>query len=75
MGAACDIDWGLAAIGGSSEDGLLVMNHEYVEPRFVHAAYHHNRLVGRANLIEFVPSLGTREVLAFGEGVPLPARS
>jgi hypothetical protein len=27
-----------------------------------------------ANLIEFVPSLGTREVLAFGEGVPLPAR-
>jgi hypothetical protein len=27
-----------------------------------------------ANLTEFVPSLGTREVLAFGEGVPLPAR-
>ncbi|WP_373502824.1 PhoX family phosphatase [Aestuariivirga sp.] len=25
-------------IDGSSEDGLLVMNHEYVEPRFVHAA-------------------------------------
>jgi hypothetical protein len=23
---------------GSSEDGLLVMNHEYVEPRFLHAA-------------------------------------
>jgi hypothetical protein len=25
-------------IDGSSEDGLLVMNHEYVEPRFYHAA-------------------------------------
>jgi hypothetical protein len=25
-------------INGSSEDGLLVMNHEYVEPRFFHAA-------------------------------------
>jgi hypothetical protein len=25
-------------IEGSSEDGLLVMNHEYVEPRFFHAA-------------------------------------
>ena len=25
-------------IDGSSEDGLLVMNHEYVEPRFFHAA-------------------------------------
>jgi DNA helicase HerA-like ATPase len=27
-----------------------------------------------ANLLSFVPSLGTREVLAFGEGVALPAR-
>jgi uncharacterized protein len=27
-----------------------------------------------ANLLHFVPSLGTREVLAFGEGVALPAR-
>ena len=27
-----------------------------------------------ANLLAFVPSLGTREVVAFGEGVPLPAR-
>jgi uncharacterized protein len=27
-----------------------------------------------ANLLRFVPSLGTREVLAFGEGVALPAR-
>ncbi|WP_372422998.1 PhoX family protein [Salinarimonas chemoclinalis] len=26
-------------IDGSSTDGLLVMNHEYVEPRFLHAAY------------------------------------
>ncbi len=26
------------AIDGSSEDGLLVLNHEYVEPRFLHAA-------------------------------------
>lgn len=25
-------------IDGSSSDGLLVMNHEYVEPRFMHAA-------------------------------------
>jgi secreted PhoX family phosphatase len=24
-------------IGGSSEDGFLVMNHEYIEPRFMHA--------------------------------------
>jgi hypothetical protein len=27
-----------------------------------------------ANLLAFVPSLGTREVIAFGEGVALPAR-
>ena len=27
-----------------------------------------------ANLLGFVPSLGTREVFAFGEGVPLPTR-
>ena len=27
-----------------------------------------------ANLLAFVPSLGTREVVGFGEGVPLPAR-
>ena len=27
-----------------------------------------------ANLLSFVPSLGTREVLAFGEGVALPSR-
>jgi DNA helicase HerA-like ATPase len=27
-----------------------------------------------ANLVSLLPSLGTREVLAFGEGVPLPAR-
>src|SRR6187549_108305 len=27
-----------------------------------------------ANLLSFVPSLGTREVLAFGEGVSLPSR-
>ncbi|EPC02088.1 UxpB protein [Litchfieldella anticariensis FP35 = DSM 16096] len=26
------------AIDGSSQDGLLVLNHEYVEPRFMHAA-------------------------------------
>ncbi|MFN3891513.1 MAG: PhoX family protein [Beijerinckiaceae bacterium] len=25
--------------GGSSTDGLLVVNHEYVEPRFLHASY------------------------------------
>ena len=25
-------------VEGSSEDGLLVMNHEYIEPRFLHAA-------------------------------------
>lgn len=27
-----------------------------------------------ANLLAFVPSLGTREVIGFGEGMPLPAR-
>jgi hypothetical protein len=27
-----------------------------------------------ANLLSFIPSLGTREVLAFGEGVALPTR-
>ena len=27
-----------------------------------------------ADLLAFVPSLGTREVIAFGEGVPFPAR-
>jgi uncharacterized protein len=27
-----------------------------------------------ANLLAFVPSLGTREILAFGEGVALPTR-
>jgi hypothetical protein len=27
-----------------------------------------------ANLVAFVPSLGTREVVAFGEGFPLPTR-
>ncbi|MDM7256028.1 MAG: PhoX family phosphatase [Paracoccus sp. (in: a-proteobacteria)] len=26
-------------IDGSSEDGLLVVNHEYIEPRFLHAAF------------------------------------
>jgi hypothetical protein len=26
-------------LDGSSTDGLLVLNHEYVEPRFLHAAY------------------------------------
>ena len=26
-------------IDGSSEDGLLVLNHEYVDPRFMHASY------------------------------------
>ncbi|MDG4869099.1 DUF839 domain-containing protein, partial [Guyparkeria sp. 1SP6A2] len=26
------------ALNGSSTDGLLVLNHEYVEPRFLHAA-------------------------------------
>lgn len=27
------------AIDGSSSDGLLVVNHEYIEPRFLHAAF------------------------------------
>ena len=27
-----------------------------------------------ANLLAFIPSLGTREVIGFGEGMPLPAR-
>ncbi|MFL6797526.1 MAG: ATP-binding protein [Xanthobacteraceae bacterium] len=29
---------------------------------------------GAANLLDFLPSLGTGEVFAFGEGVPLPTR-
>ena len=27
-----------------------------------------------ANLLDFVPSLGTGEVVGFGEGMPMPAR-
>jgi len=39
------------ALDGRSDDGLLVVNHEYVEPRFMHAAY-----AGR--------ELGSNDVLA-----------
>lgn len=38
-------------IDGSSEDGLLVMNHEYIEPRFLHAA----KLRGQAYDGDMVP--------------------
>ncbi len=38
-------------IDGSSEDGLLVMNHEYIEPRFLHAA----KLQGQAFDGDMVP--------------------
>ncbi|MGJ3263771.1 MAG: PhoX family protein [Salinarimonas sp.] len=39
-------------IDGSSTDGLLVMNHEYVEPRFLHAAYHGIALDSGAVVVE-----------------------
>jgi hypothetical protein len=32
-------------IDGSSEDGLIVLNHEYVEPRFLHAAKYKGKAV------------------------------
>ncbi len=46
-------------IDGSSEDGLLVMNHEYIEPRFLHAA----KVDGQAMSGRDVPmnADGTRE--------------
>jgi secreted PhoX family phosphatase len=37
-------------IDGSSADGLLVLNHEYVEPRFLHAAYRGKEL-GSDNVV------------------------
>lgn len=39
-------------IDGSSTDGLLVMNHEYVDPRFLHAAYAGKPVAEDAVLIE-----------------------
>ena len=43
---------GLSPDQGSSTDGLLVMNHEYVEPRFLHAArYARQKLGGSAVVI------------------------
>lgn len=46
-------------IDGSSEDGLLVLNHEYIEPRFLHAA----KLQGQAFDGDMVPMAadGTRD--------------
>ncbi|WP_206668588.1 PhoX family protein [Pseudomonas saliphila] len=38
-------------IDGSSEDGLLVLNHEYVEPRLMHAAYAGQELSSGAVLL------------------------
>ncbi len=38
-------------IDGSSTDGLLVMNHEYIEPRFIHAA----KIAGQAFDGDMVP--------------------
>lgn len=37
---------------GSSTDGLLVVNHEYVEPRFLHGSYAGRKLSSDAVLIE-----------------------
>ncbi len=38
-------------IDGSSEDGLLVVNHEYVEPRFIHAANWQGQPVGESDVV------------------------
>ncbi|MFN3615285.1 MAG: PhoX family protein [Rubrimonas sp.] len=37
-------------IDGSSEDGLLVMNHEYIEPRFLHGAAYAGRALGSSDV-------------------------
>lgn len=34
-------------IDGSSEDGLMVLNHEYVEPRFLHAARYRGEAIDK----------------------------
>lgn len=38
-------------IDGSSEDGLLVLNHEYIEPRFLHAEKWKGQELGRSDVI------------------------
>ena len=39
------------AIEGSSDDGLLVMNHEYIEPRFLHAAKWKGQKLGNETVV------------------------
>lgn len=38
-------------IDGSSEDGLIVVNHEYVEPRFLHAAAWRGQALGTDDVL------------------------
>lgn len=47
---------------GSSTDGLLVMNHEYVEPRFMHVT-HQNRRLGSGAVVQTNNLRDTDEVL------------
>jgi uncharacterized protein len=47
---------------GSSEDGLLVMNHEYVEPRFMHES-HRNQALGSGGVLQAGGVRNTDEVL------------
>lgn len=42
---------GASPDAGSSEDGLLVVNHEYVEPRFMHAAKWAGQAIEGENLV------------------------
>ncbi len=45
-------------IDGSSEDGLLVVNHEYIEPRFLHAAAYAGRALESEDVV--IEADGTR---------------
>ena len=38
-------------IDGSSEDGLLVLNHEYIEPRFLHAEKYQGMEIGSRDVL------------------------
>lgn len=52
-------------IGGSSEDGFLVLNHEYIEPRFMHAAkWKGQKLDNEAVVLDANGSRDADEVLA-----------
>lgn len=64
-------------IDGSSTNGLLVLNHEYVEPRFLHAAYAGKRLRTDEVLVENGardPDHVLKEINAHGVSVVRVAR-